>query len=590
MMPDIPDQKRLSDSFFYFLCWLIGGLIAYLFSYVGITFLNSHGENTFFGPDSFYHARRILTTAEDLTAFYQYDDRSSSWISWPWAYDWILALVIKIIYFFSPSVNGASILVHIPPLIVFFNAFLIIGVAKAIDLKLVYALILMLCFALSPLTKLLHVPGRIDHHMIEYSFVLASLWAGIGWFKNKNGAIVLGIILGIATAFHNGLFVLQLPLVLSSMLMWLSKVKLPKHTALLCISLILSNFLVSLPSEKFLEYEFTFYFQSWFHTYICLCTAIALICLNNINFSLRGFLFLTVAAGILAFPITGQLIFGLGFLSADLPNLPAIDEMHSPYSDLRLSISEYSYLLLVFPIPLILLSVLEFKNREPYMVYLLVFLVFGSILLLLQRRLQYFGSIALYLPTLILLNRYMTDSAGNYFFKTAIAFCTMMLMYVPCLNALTMNRPLGSSYDYAIQATTLDILKRLCEDNPGLVLADYNDGHFITYHTKCSVIANNMMISPEDFAHIKVVERYLNMTVSQFSALSTDIDYLYIRRSDNIFLHAAISDIKNYNAGLRSDLLIDEISIPGHWRLVAELVDRDLSYENIVKIYDIRQQ
>ena len=36
----------------------------------------------------------------------------------------------------------------------------------------------MVCFALSPLTQLLHAVGMIDHHYVEHTFVLATIWLG----------------------------------------------------------------------------------------------------------------------------------------------------------------------------------------------------------------------------------------------------------------------------------------------------------------------------------------------------------------------------------------------------------------------------
>ena len=81
----------------------------------------------------------------------------------------------------------------------------------------------MLFFIVVPLTQVLHRVGMLDHHYMEHSFVLASLYLGLGWFEdlaNRRRAVALAVLLGAAPAFHNGLFILQFPLLLTFACLW----------------------------------------------------------------------------------------------------------------------------------------------------------------------------------------------------------------------------------------------------------------------------------------------------------------------------------------------------------------------------------
>ena len=64
----------------------------------------------------------------------------------------------------------------------------------------------------------------IDHHYVEHTFVLLTAWLGLRWFQQPDDvrrAATLGIALGAATAFHNGLFILQLFPLLTGFILWL---------------------------------------------------------------------------------------------------------------------------------------------------------------------------------------------------------------------------------------------------------------------------------------------------------------------------------------------------------------------------------
>ena len=177
--------------------------------------------------DSLYHARRILDAAVG-SGFYEFDVRlhapDGAWISWPWAYDYLMAKAVQAALWIDPALDPLAFISYVPVAWVVVNAALLVSIATAIGLSREMRVLAMLCFALSPLTQLLHSVAMIDHHYVEHTFVLLNVWLGIRWFRQpaKIGrAVSLGVTLGLAPAFHNGLFILQLIPLASVFISWL---------------------------------------------------------------------------------------------------------------------------------------------------------------------------------------------------------------------------------------------------------------------------------------------------------------------------------------------------------------------------------
>jgi hypothetical protein len=72
---------------------------------------------------------------------------------------------------------------------------------------------------LAPTIQLLHAVGFIDHHYMEFIFVLAARCAGLAWLRkpeNAPWAATLALVFGPAPTIQNGVFILQLPLLITT--------------------------------------------------------------------------------------------------------------------------------------------------------------------------------------------------------------------------------------------------------------------------------------------------------------------------------------------------------------------------------------
>ena len=107
---------------------------------------------------------------------YQFDARihvpEGSWITWPWAYDMLMAFLARALMALTGARDPLSVLAFVAPAWVFVNAGLFLGIASRLRLSLPMQALAMLFFTVLPLTQKLHRVGMLDHHYIEFTFVL----------------------------------------------------------------------------------------------------------------------------------------------------------------------------------------------------------------------------------------------------------------------------------------------------------------------------------------------------------------------------------------------------------------------------------
>ena len=89
--------------------------------------------------DSLYHARRILDAAVGSRGFYQFDERlhapDGSWLSWPWAYDYLLAKLTQVALWVAPTLDPMAFISYAPVAWILVNAALFMAICRAIGLS-----------------------------------------------------------------------------------------------------------------------------------------------------------------------------------------------------------------------------------------------------------------------------------------------------------------------------------------------------------------------------------------------------------------------------------------------------------------------
>jgi hypothetical protein len=568
--------------------WLLIGLLAA--GVCSLTWPAAHFADEYvpYSNDSFYHARRILDTVADPASFYEFDSRihapEGSLLTWPWGYDYAMAWLVRAGLALGVADSPSGILIWLPVLAVFVSMGLMLLLARRLGVTGPFIVIAGLAAALSPLTQYLHTVGQIDHHYAEYIFILASLACGLRWLQrpdDRRAAVIIGAVLGVAPVIHNGLFILQLPLLAALLVLWLQDIRLPMRTALwFAGALLVATLAIVVPSLPFRIGLFEYYTLSWFHLYIAAGSATVVVALAGFARNRRNVALLAGAAIVLLLPLVQQIVMARAFLGGTIERLDAIMEMR-PLPPMLLTEPGRAglgkmYSLLVFLTPATALYCVwrGWRERATPRLLFWIWCLFGLTLMLTQMRLHYFGSFAIYLPLLLL-----AQSCGVRWehrhklvvLSTALVF--LLAYWMPVRYTLIAPLPIGGDPTFRALRPILEDLRKACAQDPGIVLADNDVGHLIRYYTECSVIANNFLLTPQHEQKVRQIDYLTSVPANAFPGVAPFVRYILLRPV-NVIVGAEKTRYTSFSqreAQLISDLLLKRLDqVPSNYVLIEQ--------------------
>lgn len=505
-------------------------------SAVGLALALSHLDSVFWaesihplGPDSHYHAARMLDIAAEPSSVHGFDDRihwpDGAWISLPWAYDYLAGAAASVLA--QSREDRLRLLLAYPLVWLVLNT----GLGVLIAWRLFappLAVLAAAAFVLNPLSLELHRYGNVDHHAAELFWLLTSLYLLGRWLQRPGArvpAIMLGAALGLATAFHNGLFLLQAPVLLALLVQrWRARQTSGQAARTgFAAALVLSQFAVLLPSHALWSGAYAFYHLSWFHLHVALLTALFVYGLG-IQSARRAVTGL-VALGVLALPLLPQLARGLGFVAGDLPSLALIREAQSPFTgDLTLLEVSSFYTLFVWLVPLSLVyaSVRLWSHTAGAAERALcAFGLLGLPLLALQVRFFYFGYLPMLFIPLLAAQHWLGRSRAMLYGVLAVT-----VAYGLSVPLYTAPPPPGGSLRYYNGFPLVQALESACAREPGLLLAPRTWGHYLRLGTDCPIIASNLIMTDEDFRANAHAERLLALPPGELRSAQPEVRYV----------------------------------------------------------------
>lgn len=524
--------------------WLLLGIIAAAACCLHWSAAHMDNEYLPVGIDSFYHARRILDTAVDPASFYEFDTKihapEGSLLNWPWGYDYAMGWLVRLAVMAGMTAKPMAFLIWVPVAAVFLSVGLVMLIARRLSLSMWSTVIAGLCVALSPLTQFLHGIGIIDHHFAEYIFVLAMVALGLKWFskpEDAGAATALGIVLGIAPAAQNGLFILQVPILATLIAFWIQGIRFPLRGAIFfSLALLISTIAILIPSLPFRLGHFEFYTLSWFHLYIAGGTTIITSLLCYLPRTPRNLLLLVLSGAVLLIPLGQQMLVAQSFLAGTIKRLDAMSEMRSirQMSSVPGGLWDVSnlYSLLVWLLPVTAAYCLFrcWAERSSARLFFWICSICGLSMLATQFRLHYFGSFALFLPWLVVTERVVTkwpDRRKQIMLTASLGFLLMYMLplryQLPSLIA-----PAGDPAFPSLRLV-LASLQKACADDPGVVLADNDAGHYIRYYTDCSVIANNFLLTRQHEEKIEQIDYLTSLSAAALPAAAPYVRYVLLR-------------------------------------------------------------
>lgn len=516
--------------------WIFAVLIGVGLALTRIPSVFLEGEVHPLGNDGFYHATRILAIAKDATSTHAFDSNlhwpEGLWVTWPWAYDYLGGVLTGMMS--SDRLSATKIMVFYPLLWLIANITLVGMIAREV-LKPRMAVVGIIAYAAAPLTLSLHALGKMDHHSAELFWLLLSMYLAGRWMKlpeSTRTPVALGIALAVATAFHNILFLLQIPVLGCLLIARLSGYPTPTlhKTILFGISLLVTQFLVLLPSHQFATFEYAFYYQSWFHLHVAFLTAMAALALSCKN-KLTMWVTLGIA-GLLALPAADQVLYGLSFINSELPMFDVLKETQAPFGGgFSIQGINYFYSGLIWLLPICIgyaIYQTVTRNAKGMMLILMVFSTLGLVLLTSQVRFHNFGYVFLILLPLLMLQQ-LLPKGRDALISSAIIFAA----YTFSLSHYLIPPKPGNSQRYSTGLPLIKAAQLQCEKQPGLLLADNNWGNFFRYQTQCPLLSNNFIITKKDFEYINLTVKLMRQSPEELRIIAPDIRYVLVSHADN---------------------------------------------------------
>jgi hypothetical protein len=159
---------------------------------------------------------------------------------------------------------------------------------------------------------------------------------------------------------------------------------------------------------------------------------------------------------------------------------------------------------------------------------------------------------------------------------------------------MRVNYALGLDPAYEDTFGFFDVLAKACDSYPGIAFADNNFGHYIRYHTDCSVIANNFLMTPLHEEKVRQMQELMRLSPEEFLARApAEVRYIFARL-DNFFVVGTDGEVefantvhlKDQNTRLFFDLNT-RTDLPPRFRVMAELPlddDRGFARARLIEV------
>jgi hypothetical protein len=582
----------MTPAFRYTLLWLAGSMIAVFAALTMLSGGYSNGEFLPSNADAFYHARRILDSVFSGSPVIQFDDRihapEGSWLTWPWGFDTILTSITRLFGPYTSEAQANRVLMNIPPVAASIAVGLVVIIARQMALPFFLTVLFVVSFSALPLVFMLFAVGNVDHHFAELLWALGTLSAGT-WFFRANrlsygAGITLGVVLGSALAIHNSLFILQIPIAVALGLFWLRGIPLPHRFQVIAFgaALLTTTLLVCLPSEPWQRGFFEFYTLSWFHFYICACVAAFSILLVMIGRSTRNLVIVLLGATAAMLPIVGSLSLAGEFVSGQLDSIRDIVEASSPYVLYRefggSTTTGFISWLLWLTAPMLLLNVWWiYRSRDPVLQFVAISSAMALALMQFQFRFSVFAAVPMLL-TPILAVRLLGESRPELRRMALAACCALFVVaFYPTVATWQSRYTLGGNAAYANLRSIFPVLKESCARHPGIVLGDLDTGHWVRYHSQCSVIADVFLLTPQHAAKAVESGRLLAQSPAELLTAKPEVRYVFAHHSATVTRDKSgvetpnLDEVRLRMQRVERDLLGPETNIPPQFKRLWEV-------------------
>jgi hypothetical protein len=204
---------------------------------------------------------------------------------------------------------------------------------------------------------------------------------------------------------------------------------------------------------------------------------------------------------------------------------------------------------------------------------------------------HYYGSFALYLPWLILVQEFCERSPQHSKRAVLLTVLGMLMVYFPPLR-YQLVKPTSIANDMAFREVrpVLEALKNRCAKDPGIVLADTDAGHYIRYYTDCPTIANNFLLTPQQFKKVDEVTHLFTLTARQLEQQAPQVKYVLVRPTQiDLSPGGYTFQFVGGTPRLAGDLFGSADALPPEFKLIHEARLPALDNTVYARLYEIRR-
>lgn len=485
------------------------------------------------GYDAFFHAFRAKQYASGQWPAFETSIHApeGSWVVWPWAWDAVLGLAVAASQFLG--LHPMELAFAIPVLMGLVNLALFFAIALSLGIDRPIAAVAALALGVAPSFIHHHGYGAIDHHGVETSFWLLAMLFGLRMSQRpeqRGWAFALGATLGAAHAVHPGLFLLHVPVALAFGWNWLRATLPPRHVVdALVAGLLLSALAALLPAPSLWAGLFQFDVPSFFHLWVSLATAAALVGLSRIPARSTWSFVLIPLLLMAAWPLALEVRAGLAFVRGELEFYEHLAETWSLWAFVQRSgVSSLSNYLgpLLLPLATLSLLALPWQRAARSSVDMQTALFFGLAIALGLSQVRY---AYLLVPALYLLLALVINSTASASPRSRI---TSLGLLLACgLSAAPSSWKQTAAAGDLLYSDTQAFWSHLrvpCAEHP-ILLAEPVFGHFINYFSACRTVASNFISNAHHEAKIRQAYEWLNMPPATFVRDVGEVDLIVVR-------------------------------------------------------------
>jgi hypothetical protein len=239
----------------------------------------------------------------------------------------------------------------------------------------------------------------------------------------------------------------------------------------------------------------------------------------------------------------------------------------------------YSFLVLLLPATVLLCAARIWKSADMKRALFWLTCLFGTILLAFMVRLHVFGSFALYLTWIVFIDELV--ASGRFRPNAARPVLALLLVAAcgPAIPGLFSPKIAGNDPYYALTYDAYPDLSRECAHAPGVALANLDDANYIRYHTGCSVIANNFLLTAFHESKVREARALLETPASELRARAPYVRYVFVHRQSlfSLLENGRMQFLPSGDPSLPDPRLVKDLiyaqpgQLPAGFRLVKEL-------------------